>query len=346
MKKIVFLLLSLSLFSLGSCSTKKKISYYQMRCPDLYVPDSLNQLLVWNRAFANNSGKQLIINSLEGLASGETVGQDRQAAKGAMQGFEEAIIEERKRNYQRLDTSYGRLYLSEDVPPPLPDTFLKALAKKGQLLASLEMLDSEEYDSYSESSWNSGVGQTSRSSTGRKIQLVACWRLYDLRAKEVVDIWRFDQNFSGDSNADYGVLGQIVTPFKNKKMKAQGYRLGRSYAMRICSTMVQKRRQIYVKGHKDMKAAYKLVKLGDWEGAAAIWQKNLETNDAKLRGPLLFNLAVYEEQKGHLANAETRAREAYFLNAFKPANEYYKWLAEEQKRIKNYERQKDLPWPN
>ena len=151
------LLLFLSLYSLSSCSSKKTVAYQQMRCPDLYVPDSLNQVVVWNRAFANNSSKQLVLNALEGLASGEAVGQDRQAAKGAVQGFEETLIQERKRNFHHLDTSYGRLGLYDDVPPPLPDTFLGNLAFKGHLLASLEMLDSREYDSYTESSWNSSI---------------------------------------------------------------------------------------------------------------------------------------------------------------------------------------------
>ena len=342
----LFLLLFGALM-LSSCSIRKSVAYYQMRCPDLYIPDSLDQVLVWNRAFGNKKGNQLLLNTLEGLASGESVGDDRQAAKGILQGLEETLIEERKRKQQKIDTSYGRLQLSGEIPPPLPDSFLRALAKKGQLLASLDMVDSDQEDPHTEYARNGGQGQAPRPTATNQIYLKVCWRLYDLERQEVVDIWRSEKQFSGSStSSDYDVVGQIISPFKSRKMKAQGYRLGRQYAMRICSTMVQKRRYIYHKGHKEMKAAYKLVKIGDWDGAAKIWRQQLETNDQKLRGKLLFNLGVYEEQKGKLANAETLAREAFFLNAFQPAREYYKWLAEEQKRIKNYLRQQELPWPN
>ncbi|EJF54959.1 hypothetical protein SapgrDRAFT_3316 [Saprospira grandis DSM 2844] len=341
------LLLIFSALLLSSCSIRKSVSYYQMRSPDLYLPDSLDQILVWNHAFSNKKGNQLLINTLEGLASGESVGDDRQAAQGLLKGLEETLVEERKREQQKIDTSYGRLQLSGEIPPPLPDSFLRALAKKGQLLASLEMVDSDQEDPHTEYARNGGQGRAPRPTATSKIHLRVCWRLYDLERQEVIDIWRSGKQFSGNSNSsDYDVVGQIISPFKSKKMKFQGYQLGRQYAMRICSTMVQKRRYIYHKGQKEMKTAYKLVKKGDWEEAAKIWRQLLDTNEQKLRGKLLFNLAVYEEQKGKLANAETLAREAFFLNAFQPAREYYKWLAKERKRIKNYKRQQELPWPN
>ncbi|WP_299315311.1 DUF6340 family protein [uncultured Aquimarina sp.] len=158
------------------------------------------------------------------------------------------------------------------------------------------------------------------------------WRIYDPIHKKVCD--QLSVNEKTRSN------GKGVNPIKaieaatNRKQSVLqiSQKIGSDYALRLLPYKANVYRDYYVKATPNFEIAKRKVETGQWEGAAALWERETSNADPEIAGQACFNMAFYNEIKGDYTKAIEWATKAYTDYENKNALRYIDDLKE---RIEN-----------
>lgn len=320
--KIVTFLLFATLFT-GCMSS---VNLQLMRPADVSVPQRIQTVAIANRTA---SSKQ-VLNIIEGILTGEGIGQDKEGAQQVLVGAQNKMQESTRYNVIRTNVELTGGAVG-NLAPPLSWEEVEKICNDHQAQALLVL---EEYDT----DWiitNGSKPVKKKDSEGREYTITEFWaegvatarigfRLYDPAEKTIYDQHRFSHNTrwtaTGSSVAD--ALAHLIN--KRAATNRVSYITGEVYATRITPSWYNARREVYKKskGNDLMKSAIRRSNVADWEGAAEYWQKAVSTADRKTRGRAAFNLAVANEVLGNLEEAKSWADKAYTDYGNKKARDY------------------------
>ncbi len=148
------------------------------------------------------------------------------------------------------------------------------------------------------------------------------WRIYDPVNKLVLDQFI--------SHQDVVSKGSGINPLKAVEaikgrteavMEASTF-LGVAYAQRILPYYIRVSRLYYVRGTDNFKIAKRRARTGDWNGAAELWEKELDNNKRKVAGRACYNMAIINEINGDLDKAMEWASKSYTDYNIKKALDY------------------------
>ncbi|PLX06494.1 MAG: hypothetical protein C0596_15900 [Marinilabiliales bacterium] len=148
------------------------------------------------------------------------------------------------------------------------------------------------------------------------------WRIYDPVNKLILDEFISHQSVvSKGSGINPLKAVEAIKGRTEAVMEASSY-LGIAYAQRILPYYIRVRRDYYVKGSNNFKIGKRRAQTGDWDGAAEMWEKELDSPKRKVAGRACYNMAIINEINGDLDAALEWASKSYTDYRIKKALDY------------------------
>lgn len=286
-----------------------------LRPADVALPPHIQSIAVVDRSAPANA-RERIIGTTEGMLTNEDIAADRHGAQVAVNAV--------------ADTLRASPRFTVNVPPPNPrrqdsTVFDRAMSFRVArdicrpysctAVVALETFDSNsdfvvgsEQETYTD---DEGRERHRRLFTAtRDTRVVASWRIYDLKRRDLVDDIRdyaAADSWTAEGATEREALAGL--PPSYDAVQAVGASLGRSYGVRIAPTWIWVNRSWFGSGSPELRSAKNYVRAGDWDGAAEIW-RTIAERGGRDGAKATFNLAVYNETLGRLDLAVRRATEA------------------------------------
>ncbi len=249
----------------------------------------------------------------------EGLNLDKEGAEAAITGlFDELSRQERFDEIQIIDgIEIQRKGLSV-FPAPLSWEQVQEICGNAGVdaLLSLEMYDTDTKFSYEGTMVtipnNLGI---KASVPGHRVTLNTLiksgWRVYDLENKLLLD--EFNETNEVVS------IGEGINPVKaveavigrKEAVLQSSTRSGSVYANDLRPLRKRVVREYFVRGTDNFKVAQRRAQTGDWEGAAQLWEKEVNNPDMKIAGRACYNMAIINEINGDLNAAMDWASKSY-----------------------------------
>jgi hypothetical protein len=159
------------------------------------------------------------------------------------------------------------------------------------------------------------------------------FRIYDNSSRELLDeiIFR-DGSLSIGRGINPVKAAEAITGRKEGILQISNA-IGHSYALRTYPFRIRVTREYYVKGTNNFEIAKRRAQTGDWDGAAQLWEAEINHPKSKIAGRAHYNMAIINEINGDLNAAIVFASKAYTDYKDKNALRYLRIL--ENRKFKN-----------
>ena len=308
------LLLAVAIALSSGCAST--INLEVLKPAALAVPPEVQTLAVVDRSKPKNFG-QGVLGAIEGVLTGEEIGADTEGRASARQALAQALAAS-----PRFDVVTPSL-TAEAAESSIFETAGLKWRQAERIcdlhgcdgIVTLEAFDSDKVDDLELGERTETVdGKERRVRTfeiTRRMSVLTSWRLYDVRNRQILDDLRetsFARSWTSTGDSKQEAVSGL--PNNTAMVRDVAVMAGSEYGRRIAPSYLWVSRRYYGRGDDRLKEARARVRGLDWEGAAKIWRRVKNSDDPKLRGRALFNLALYQEVNGNLDLALKQARKA------------------------------------
>jgi len=282
----------------------------------LAVPQNVQTLAVIDRSKPKNFG-QGVLGALEGALTGEEIGADTEGRASARQGLAQTLSLS-----PRFDVVTPAISAKGADSSIFDDAGLgwrraERICRRHNCdgIVTLEAFDSDAIDTLDVGERTETVdGRERRVRTfevQRELSVLTSWRLYDVRNRQILDDMRetsFARTWTSEGDTKDAAFRGL--PSTTVMVRDVAFVAGQEYGRRIAPSWIWVSRRYFGTGDDRLKDARRRVKRLDWDGAAALWRQVRKSDDPKLRGRAIFNLALYNEVNGNLEVAFRQAQNA------------------------------------
>jgi len=124
------------------------------------------------------------------------------------------------------------------------------------------------------------------------------WRIYDPVQKKIVDQLSVNKRTKSTGKGINPIKAIEAATNRKQSVLQISQKIGSDYALRLLPYKDTVYRDYYVKATPSFEIAKRKVETGQWEGAAALWEKETTNADPEVAGQACFNMAFYNEIKG------------------------------------------------
>lgn len=137
------------------------------------------------------------------------------------------------------------------------------------------------------------------------------WRIYCPGEDVIADEYIVNEAvvFSGRGINPAAAVAGLLN--RKEAVKEVSNKAGRIYASRLLPYRISVDRDYYVKGTDNFKIAKRKARLGKWDEAGDLWQKETGNPRSKIAGRACYNMAIINEINGNLDSALEWAQRAY-----------------------------------
>ena len=329
-----FLFLILSLASCMQSTTLRVLQPAQMT-----VPDHINTLAIVDRSKPSNGW----LNVLEGMFSGEAIGQDRRSRQEAVNGLTNALTRTPRFQVKNTGIEMTGTKAGGRMPQPLDWSEIEKICKDygTDAVVAIESFDSDNSTSTSSHTTKrkdkkgnqyTEVSYNSKQRTSVRIG----WRTYDPKRKIIFDEYVTDDYLerTGSGKTERRALDAL--PSQIDVTRDVAFNVGIEYGARIAPLYVNISRSYYskAKGYKaQMKKAARYFDSRKMDQATNEWKKIIAqagTKNKKAAGRAAFNMAVASEVSGNLEIALDWAQRAWNEYGNKQARAYIHTIKQRQ----------------
>ena len=272
------------------------------------VPDHIKVAAMIDRTLVEDDASNVI----EGLITGELIGEDKLATQILMDGVHAMLENAATVSIIRTREVYkGGSSFSAAFPEPLSWEEIEALCQKyeADAIVAIEKFDSDFIIV-------PGVRQVATVKAGI--------RMYDPVSKSIVDQYQYShqESFgSGELSIEAALNGLIS---KNAAIKEASYEAGIEYGRRLSPSWYRVSREYYRKSKGDdvFAEGARMMEVNDWFAAKEALFQSVESGHRKTKGRAAHNLAVVCEIEGNLEEAKTWAQEAWGKYKNKDSRDY------------------------
>jgi hypothetical protein len=305
MKTAIKLCLGLfTFFTFTGCMNSARLSV--LKPADISVAQNIQKIVVANRSIASKENQ--VSNVIEGILTGEGIGQDRRASQDAILGVIAGLNDSpRFKSTQAVNTTLKGTGTSQ-MPSPLSWGEVERICADNysDALLLLEVFDSDSKQWYStrnvQKTINGEKVDVLEHIAHNKVIVTSGWRLYDPNNRTIIDDFKAEdyKEFTGRGENQKLAFGNLAP--KERLLKETGYFAGENYSLRIAPRWVWVTRSYYAKGKDpDFKRAKLQARANQWKDAAIIWKSLAETSSfEKDRKKAAFNMALACEIEGKL----------------------------------------------
>ncbi|MBV6440327.1 MAG: hypothetical protein DYG98_10555 [Haliscomenobacteraceae bacterium CHB4] len=341
----IFPVLLLALALLTGCMRSTSLTVLQPA--QFKVAEHITKVAVVDRSKPSNGW----LNTLEGLFTGEAIGQDRRSREEAVKGLTSALTRTPRFNVVSTGIEMTGSKAGVNLPPPMDWNEIERICGdySADAVAAIESFDSDNSVNTrrvdeKKKDKNGKYYTETRYDALQRTGVRMGWRLYDPKTRVILDEFVTDdyleRQSSGRSERD--AVGRL--PSQISVTRDVAYNVGLEYGARIAPTYVQVHRQYYAKakGYEDqMSKAARYAQGNAWDRAAEIW-KNIEAragDNQKARGRAAYNMAVAAEKNGNLDIALEWAKKAWNDYGNKKARNYIHIIQQRQNDARKVEHQ-------
>lgn len=313
--KQLFLFFTLTLaLGLGSCTRTVRLQV--MRPADIDVPKDIQAIATANRYKPDKPNR--VWNVLEGLVSGEGIGQDRRGAEACLEGLSNVLMVSPRFKFAQLAIDL-RGTGTQNFPDPLPADEVKRLCElaKSDALVTIEAFDSDSKLDYGtrvkKEKVNDVMSDVTYQTVNAGIRVTVGWRMYRASDGAIVDQFRMIETINFNQEGRSRQEAESRLPNRDAMTRDIGRIVGDKYATRISPAIFWVNRDYFgkAKGAPEMKDAKKSAIINDWTNAAKIWSIVSENSNPKTASKAMYNMAVASEVLGDLNNAIMWTEKAY-----------------------------------
>ena len=319
----------LFLLGTGLQSCMQSTTLQVLQPADMRLPEHINTIATIDRSKPSSG----FVNVLEGLFTGETIGQDKRGRLAGLDGLTHSLTRTPRFQVKPTDVELEGTKTANNMAPPLPWSEIESICDRYGADAVLAI---EQYDSDAIVSTRSfqekykdkeGVQQTrTRYKAIATLNVTIGWRLYDPSTKIIEDEFsvHLDENYSAEGDQERQARSNLPDPVR--RSFDLSYKAGQRYGMRIAPVWVTVSRSFFTKGkgiHKEtMQNAARLADAGNWDQASEVWTDLVSSADEKTAGRAAHNLAVSSERLGRLEEAVDWAEKAWLSYGNKTSRNY------------------------
>jgi hypothetical protein len=302
-----------SIFTIPAAVSSCRVSHTQMQVlkpADIMLPAHFQKFVLADRTRPGKGNGQQALNILEGLLTGEGLFQDKWASEDCLEGLRQVLTQTPRYTVTiaALDTALKGTGRQQVLPPLDWKTVGRIIGTDTTTaLVVLEAFDSNTdivYDLVpTQQRQSDGTTTTINQHRARgRVNVITTWRIYDIKNKTISDQFTQTSNqvFEGQGQTQQDALGRL--PARYEMSRRAGIVAGSQYGHRISPQFVWVAREFYrkAKGTPEMKAAGRLARFQNWQGASDIWNKLASNPDPKVARRASFNMALIAEQSGDL----------------------------------------------
>lgn len=328
MKRPFFTALLFLIIGLSSCMRSTSLRVLQPA--QMVLPEHITTVAMVDRSKPSNGWS----NVLEGILTGEQIGQDRQCRQMAMNGLTNALTRTPRFQVKSTGIELTGSKAGGSMPRPLDWSEIDKICSDYGVNAvvTIESFDSDNARS------TRPVTETRKDKTGNKYTVTTYesrmranvrigWRLYDPKSRIILDEYVTEDFLERTGRGDTERLAMNNLPSQLNVTRDVSFNVGIEYGARIAPIYVNISRAYYgkAKGYKDqMRSASRYFVARDIEKASVLWKRVIATagNNKKAAGRAAYNMAVASEVNGNLDLALEWAQKAWTEYGNKKARNY------------------------
>ena len=300
-----------------SCSSTNRLTMNAVEPARISLPEKATKIGIINRSLPSEANRTL--DQVDKILSLEGRNLDKEGAASAVMGlYDELEQNERFESVQIIDSINVQNKGLGIFPAALKWDAVSQICEgfNVDILFSLEFYDTDTKVDYEGTMVpvpnHLGIDM---SLSGHKVSLTTFlkkgWRIYDSKNRIVLDEFR--------TNDQIISVGQGINPVKaieaiigRKEAVLQvSNELGSLYGLDVRPLQKRISRNYFVRGTNNFKIARRKAQTSDWEGAARLWEKELNHRKLRIAGRACYNMAIINEINGDLDKALEWASKSY-----------------------------------
>lgn len=316
MRKLLILLATASTFF--ACSTTN-INLLILKPADITVDRNIKSMVIVNRTLPESKGANII----EGIFTGEAIGQDRRAADEALRGLFIRLNEVQKFQVVHADERFVGSGSGHSFPQPFSWKDVETLCNqyRTDAVLALETFDTDaslfnttRNVNQKDSKGNTFVQTLFRTTVNVKVALG--FRLYYPASKTIYDQQQYTFNKSWWNEGKSAIEANralISTP--DAIMQTANY-AGDMYAKKINPYYINVGRMYFKKANGDinMKTAGRYARMHNWTEAVKNWNNAIKySKNPKVLKRGFYNIALVYEIEGNLEEALKLVEKSYAM---------------------------------
>lgn len=315
-------LLALGVFS--ACSKKSHLTFNALQASPVTLPDHLKTLALVNRTLPQHARANVV----EGILTGEGLYEDKSGVISAFAGLHTVLRNSPRFQVRQVPQALKGSGTGTLFPAPLTWAEVNRICKANQAdaICTIETYDTDVQLIPGVQIRRGEDGIIPRGTSFKvdlRAQVKVGFRIYDPAVRRIQDEYRFVHQLLWTANGftPEGAIAALIE--KRAATDRVSYLIGEQYASRITPTWIRLHRTYYNKGGRpEMKQAYRMAYVNDWEGAARVWEMIVNTSSGKTAGRAAYNRAIAAEVLGRLEEAKAWASRAYTVYGDPLARDY------------------------
>ena len=344
MKRIYFLYLTLLTVFLISCKQRVYLTISEPAA--VFLEKEYESAGVVNRSYSSGAGK--IVDVIENAMSLEG-NLDHEGSKAATTGmYDQLTVNERFNHIVLLDSMTVQNGGMDVFPAPLSWVEVDKICMDNgvQLLFVLEVFDTDTKIDYSTRTVTKKTPLGDVPLLEHTVRMVTKiktgWRIYDPKNKLIRDEYYLRDQIVSKGSGINPVKAASTLMKRGQAVRQVSTQVGRFYAGRVEDQRFRVWREYYNKGSRNLKMAKRRSEVGDWDGAAELWEKDTHSSKRKVAGRACYNMAIYAEINGDVYGALDWAQKAYTDYNIKFAKDYAQTLRNRVRRWEENQRKKEI----
>ncbi len=327
-----FALLLVSLIAFSSCKTTSVYTINIIEPAPVFFDSTYKKVGVIDRSEPEKKNKA--IDAIDKVLSAEGKYFDKDAAEASTTSMKDELLKNRRFNYvTKIDSSGLKTPGMSVFPSSIPWAKLEEIGNENdvEVVFVLSFFDTDtkiDYSTRMRAVPNplGGNIQIPEHIARVDTRIKTGWRIYDIRTKTIRDEVVLVENTSSTGRGINPLKAIEAIERRKENVLEISKILGINYAQRVLPQEVTVSRRIYIRGSDNLKAAKRYINVGDWEGAAELWQRDVNNLKSKIAGRATYNLALISEIDGDLEKAIEWANISYLTHNNKKALAYVNTL--------------------
>ena len=252
---------------------------------DINLSSRIKTIAIVDRTLVDK--KQKLRNALEGMVSGENIRQDKQAEQEVISGLNNMLRSSPRFQVKMTNIQLAGSWTGSVFPVPLDTMEINSICRQygADAVAALETFDSD--------------------CSGRLVIIKLGFRLYDRVNNSITDQYLYNYRLKWKRSHVRSTYQGISNSFNERvAINQASYQAGENYGKRIAPTNLTVKRSFFISGDATLATGSRKAQIGDWKGAAEIWEQVLNNPSPKIAGMAAYNLALASEMTGDLKQAQ------------------------------------------
>ncbi len=302
---------------LMSCSATNNLTMGATEPAIVHLPKEIQRIGIINRSLPSEGNKQ--IDKIDQILSAEGLNLDRKGAEVAITSLSDALA--RTGRFEEIVILDGVTEIRKGLdvfPASLSWDIIENICEANGVDAIFSLAF---YDTDTQVSYKPTMMELPNS-LGVKVSVPAHevtlntlikngWRIYNPRTKQIVDEFGYTDHLVSSGKGINPVKAIEAVARRNEAVEELSRNIGYAYGTRLSPYKHRISRDYYVRGTDNFVVAKRRAQTGDWQGAAQLWEKELDNSKSKIAGRACYNMAIINEINGDLNAAMDWASKSY-----------------------------------